>query len=598
MAAVARRPLRVANSSGFYGDRFAAPREMLEGGAIDVLTGDYLAELTLVILGKAKEKDPSAGYAQTFLRQMEDVLRLAKDRGVRVVTNAGGLNPGGLAARLRELAARQGVGVRVAHVEGDDLRERLADLQAQGHELRHLDDGRAFASLDRPVLTANAYLGGWGIARALAAGADVVVCGRVSDASLVVGPAAWHFAWKRDDWDALAGAVVAGHVVECGAQATGGNYAFFREVQGLEHPGFPIAEMHEDGSCVITKHPGTGGEVSVGTVTAQLLYEIEGARYKNPDVVARFDTIRLEDAGKDRVRIYGVRGEPAPESAKVGINYLGGYRNTMTLVLTGLDVTEKAGLVRRALFPPPLGEKRFASVDFHLVRSDREDAPTTEAASALLRITVRDPDPRRVGRAFSGAAVELALASYPGFFATSPPGEESAYGVFWPAEVPVSVIQQVVVTDDGRRLDVEGPARGGPVRGSQKTIETLSGEKPARPAAGPLRSVPLGLIFGARSGDKAGNANVGVWARTAASYAWLDGFLTVERFRQLVPESAPHEIARHALPNFRALNFVVRGLLDEGVAASTRFDPQAKALGELLRSRVVEIPESLLELER
>src|SRR5262249_19009094 len=188
----------------------------------------------------------------------------------------------GLAGRLRELAASQGVSVRVAHVEGDDLRESVAELQAQGQELRHLDDGRALASLGRPVLTANAYLGGWGIARALAEGADVVVCGRVSDASLVVGPAAWHFEWKRDDWDALAGAGVAGHVLECGAQASGGNYAFFREVPGLEHPGFPIAEVHEDGSSVITKHPATGGEVSVGTVTAQLLYEIDGARYKNP----------------------------------------------------------------------------------------------------------------------------------------------------------------------------------------------------------------------------------------------------------------------------------------------------------------------------
>ncbi len=585
-----RRPLRVANSSGFYGDRFSAPREMLEGGPIDVLTGDYLAELTLLILGKAREKDPSAGYAQTFLRQMEDVLRLVKDKGVRVVTNAGGLNPAGLAARLRELAARQGVGLRVAHVEGDDLKERLAELQREGHELRHLDDGRTLASLDRPILTANAYLGGWGIARALAEGADVVVCGRASDASLVVGPAAWHFGWKRNDWDALAGAVVAGHVVECGAQATGGNYAFFREVAGLEHPGFPIAEVHEDGSSVITKHRGTGGEVSVGTVTAQLLYEIEGARYKNPDVVARFDTIRLESAGKDRVRIHGVRGEPAPESAKIGINYLGGYRNTMTLVVTGLDVAEKAELVRRALFPPPLGETRFASVDFHIVRSDRQDAATTEAASALLRVTVRDPDPRKVGRAFSGAAVELALASYPGFFATSPPGEESPYGVFWPGLVPASVVREVVVMDDGRRLDVEAAARGG-----EKAIEAVPGEKPARPAAGQLRRVPFGRIFGARSGDKAGTANVGVWARSDAAHAWLQEFLTVDRFRELVPEAAPHEIVRHALPNLRALNFVVRGLLGEGVAASTRFDPQAKALGELLRSRVVEIPESLLE---
>ncbi len=586
------RPIRIANSSGFYGDRFEAPREMLEGGPIDVLTGDYLAELTLLILGKARQKDAGTGYATTFLRQMEDVLGLAKERGVRVVTNAGGLNPAGLATRLRELATRFGIPLRVVHLEGDDLLPRLADLQRLGHELRHQGDGRPLSALGKPVLTANAYLGGWGIAEALRAGAEVVVCPRVSDASLAVGPAAWHFGWARDDWDRLAGAVVAGHVIECGAQATGGNYAFFREVRGLEHPGFPIAEVQEDGSAVITKHPGTGGHVSVGTVTAQLLYEIEGPRYLNPDVVARFDTIRLASEGADRVRVFGVRGEPAPDTAKVGINYLGGYRNSMTFVLTGLDVEDKAALVRRALFPPPGGEKAFEAVDVALVRSDREDAPTTEAASALLRVTVRDPDPRRVGRAFSGAAVELALSSYPGFFTTSVPGEGSAYGVFWPTLVPASVVREVVVMDDGTRVEVEEPPRGGQKAIAEAPIDT------AGTAGGQVRSVPLGRAFGARSGDKAGNANVGVWARSAAGFAWLEAFLTVERFQQLVPEAARHEVARYPFPNLRALNFVVRGLLGEGVAASTRFDPQAKALGELLRSRVVDLPESLLEPER
>ncbi len=583
-----KHPIRIANSSGFYGDRLAAPREMLEGGPIDVLTGDYLAELTMLVLAKAREKDPQAGYATTFLRQMEDVLGLVRDRGVRVVTNAGGLNPAGLARRLRELLARLGISLRVVHLEGDDLLPRLPALQKEGHELRHLDDGRPLADLDKRVLTANAYLGGWGIAEALRAGAEVVVCPRVSDASLVVGPAAWHFGWARDDWDRLAGAVVAGHVIECGAQATGGNYAFFREVPGLEHPGFPIAEVHADGSAVITKHPGTGGALTVETVTAQLLYEIEGKRYLNPDVVARFDTIRLAAEGRDRVRIDGVRGEPAPEMAKVGINYLGGYRNAMTFVFTGLDIEEKAALLRRSLFASLGGEARFEAADVHLVRTDREDAPTTEAASAVLRVTVRDPDPRKVGRAFSGAAVELALASYPGFFATSPPGEESAYGVFWPAHLPAGLVREVVVMEDGRRLDVTPPPRGGSGTVEPEPVKTVG------IAGGQLLRVPLGRAFGARSGDKAGNANVGVWARSDSGYAWLEGFLTVECFRQLVPEAAPHEVVRHELPNLRALNFWIRGLLGEGVAASTRFDPQAKALGELLRSRAVDLPESLL----
>ena len=587
-----RSPLRIANSSGFYGDRLSAPLEMLKDGPIDVLTGDYLAELTMLILWKARRKDASGGYAVTFLKQMEQALGLALERGVRIVTNAGGLNPGGLADALRVLARRLGLAPRIAHVEGDDLLDRLAALQAAGHPLAHLDTGRPLAELGQPVATANAYLGAWPIVEALGSGADVVVCARVADASLVVGPAAWHFGWGREDWDRLAGAVAAGHVLECGTQATGGNYAFFREVPDLTHPGFPIAEVRADGSAVVTKHPGTGGRVSIGTVTAQLLYEIDGPRYLSPDVVARFDTVRLDEDGPDRVRISGVRGEPAPATAKVCLNYLGGYRNTVTLVLTGLEIEEKATLARRALFAALGGEERFAEVDVRLVRADRPDAPSEEAASAFLRVTVKDPDPAKVGRAFSGAAVEMALASYPGFFATAVPGEESAYGVYWPALVPAEVLEPVVVLDDGTRRPVAPAPRPGGA-GAPAPIPGPPGPSAAVPA-GPTRRVPLGTVFGARSGDKGGNANVGVWARSAAGYAWLAGTLTVPRFKHLVPEAAPFEVRRSDLPNLMAVNFVVTGLLGEGVASSVRFDPQAKALGEYLRSRLVDLPEALL----
>src|ERR1700712_1700748 len=267
------RPIRTGNCSGFYGDRLSAAREMLDGGPIDVLCGDYLAELTMLILAKAQAKDPDAGYAKTFLTQMRDVLDDCVARGVKVVANAGGLNPAGLAAALSEL----GTGARVAYVEGDDLRGSL--------------DAITPAVVGKPV-SANAYLGAWGIAEALAAGADVVVTGRVTDASLVVGPAAWWHGWDRSDWDALAGAVVAGHVIECGPQATGGNYPFLDQILDRRYPGFPIAEVAADGSSVITKHPGTGGLVSVGTITAQLLYEIAEPAYLNPDVVSHFDTTR------------------------------------------------------------------------------------------------------------------------------------------------------------------------------------------------------------------------------------------------------------------------------------------------------------------
>jgi hypothetical protein len=587
-----QQPLRIANCSGFYGDRFSAAREMVEGGPIDVLTGDYLAELTMLILWKSKLKDPSAGYAKTFLRQMEGVLGTCVDRGIRVVTNAGGLAPAALAAKLRELAGQLGIDVNVAHIEGDDLLGTIDDLVAAGHPLANMDTGRPLSDAPAKPITANAYLGAWGIAEALADGADVVVCPRVTDASLVVGPSAWHFGWARDDWDALAGAVVAGHVLECGAQATGGNYSFFREVPSLARPGFPIAEMHADGSSVITKHEGTGGLVSVGTVTAQLLYEIGAPRYANPDVVARFDTIRLSDDGPDRVRIDGVRGEPAPRETKVCINYVAGFRNTMTFLLTGLDIEAKAELARATLFELIGGERNFAEVDVRLLRTDRPGADTNAEASAQLRVTVKDADPTKVGRSFSNAVIEMALANYPGFTTTSPPGDGTPYGVYWPCLVPSEVVEHTIVHADGARARVELPPLGS--TGARAIEPEPSPGAVPTGATGATVRVPLGTSFGARSGDKGGNANVGVWARSDAGYAWLAIYLTTERLRALMPEIGNLEVQRYELPNLRALNFVVVGLLGEGVAASTRPDPQAKSLGEFLRAREVDMPESLL----
>ncbi|MFF8836225.1 acyclic terpene utilization AtuA family protein [Streptomyces sp. NPDC015130] len=588
--------LRIGNASGFYGDRFAAVREMLTGGELDVLTGDYLAELTMLILGRDQLKDPGAGYAKTFLRQMEEGLGLAHERGVRIVANAGGLNPAGLAEALRELAAKLGLPTRIAHVEGDRLPPR---------------DG---------VLTSNAYLGGAGIAACLAAGADVVVTGRVTDAALVTGPAQWHFGWGPEEYDRLAGAVVAGHVLECGTQATGGNYAFFarHDPAVFRRPGFPVAELHADGSSVITKHAGTGGLVDVGTVTAQLLYETAGARYPGPDVTARLDTVRLTQEGPDRVRIHGVTGEAPPPTLKVGLNSLGGFRNEVVFVLTGLDVEAKARLVREQI-EDALSDSRPAEVRWDLVRTDREDAATEETASALLRLVVRDPDPEAVGRALTGAAIELALASYPGFHVTAPPGRGAPYGVFTTAYVPAGDVPHTAVLPDGTRQEIpapprtpapvppngtEPPAPAAPTGTEHPAPVPPNGTEPLAPVPDPqlppplpygsARRAPLGRVAGARSGDKGGDANVGVWVRTDEEWRWLAHTLTVETFRALLPETAGLPVVRHVLPHLRALNFTVAGILGEGVASQARFDPQAKALGEWLRSRHLDIPEVLL----
>jgi hypothetical protein len=604
--------LRVANCSGFYGDRLSAAREMVDGGPIDVLTGDWLAELTMLLLGKAVLSG-RPGYARTFLTQLEQVLPTCLERGIKIVANAGGLDPAGCAAAVTELARRAGLAPVVAHVEGDDLLARLPDLGNAGHRFAHADTGQPLADAGVAPLTAHAYLGGLPIASALAAGADVVVTGRVTDAALVVGPGMWRFGWTGDDLDALAGAVAAGHVIECGCQATGGNYAFFGEVPDLTQAGFPLAELAADGSAVITKHPGTGGLVSVGTVTAQLLYEIGGPRYLNPDVTARFDTIALEQVGPDRVRLSGVRGEPPPHDLKVSLNYAGGYRNSMILAIEGLDVAAKAELAERTIWARVDGGKAaFETAAVELVGSD----------PALLRIVVLDQDEAKVGRAFSAAVIETGLASYPGFYGLTPPGGASMYGVFWPTTVPADLVGTRVLIDGEPAWT--GPARTEPTAtqptatqptatqptatqptatqptATQPTTTpppgtaTGTASPPMTSPAGPTSRVPLGVIAGARSGDKGGNANVGVWVRTAAEFAWLDGYLTAERLASLVPAVAGLPVQRHRLPNLFALNFVIVGLLGRGVAASTRLDPQAKALGEEVRAAIADIPVALL----
>jgi hypothetical protein len=586
-------PIRIANCSGFYGDRLSAAREMVEGGPIDVLTGDWLAELTMLILARTRaSRGPGGGYARSFVAQMEQVMGPCVDRGIKVVSNAGGLDPQGCAEAVSDVAARLGLAPTIAYVDGDDLLPRLGELGAAGVDLAHLDTGEPVGDVSRFV-SANAYLGCWGIVEALRRGADIVVTGRTTDAAVVCGPAAWHHGWARDDWDALAGAVVAGHVIECGTQATGGNYSFFTEVPGMIRVGFPWAEIAADGSSVVGKHEGTGGAVSVGTVTSQLLYEIAGPAYLGPDVTARFDTIRLEPDGPERVRLHGVRGEPPPSTLKVAMNELGGYRNDVAVALTGLDVEAKAQLVEDAFWEAcPYKPEDFASVTTRVVRTDKADPATNEEAVAAWRLTVKDPDERKVGRAVSNAMVELGLATIPGFFGLSGgPREGRPYGVFRPALVPAGLVpQHVVVLTTGDRTVVDSLA---PAAAEEADIGPMPGPT-GRAPGGPTVRAALGRVVGARSGDKAGNANLGVFARSDGSWAWLDQFLTVERLRELLPETADLDIERHRLANLRALNFVIHDLLQEGVAASTRQDGQAKSLGEWLRARVVELPAALL----
>jgi hypothetical protein len=578
------RPVRIANCSGFYGDRMSALAEMVRGGPVDVITGDYLAEVTMLVLAKNRLKKPGGGYASTFLRQLTPVVKEIAERGIKVVVNAGGLDPAGLAAATRELLAEAGVDLTVAHVEGDDLAPRIPGLLAEGHDLAHLDTGEPFTGRD--PLTANAYLGGFGVQAALAAGADIVVTGRVADASLISGAAAWWWHWSPADLDALAGAVVAGHVIECGAQATGGNFSGFQQIGDLIHPGFPLAEVDRDGTSVITKHEGTGGAVTVDTVTAQLLYEIGAPGYLNPDVVAHLDTVRLDSAGPDRVRISGVRGSVPPPTTKVAITGLGGWRNDSTFVLTGTDADAKAALVEQAVRARLDDDPGITDLRFTRIGTPADDPADQMAGSSLLHVSV-DGEQGSAGRAFSSLCVELALSSYPGIYGMGVPSPGAPYGAYWPTLVPQTLLEHTVVHPDGRREVVPPPPATGP-------YEAEPGD-PAEPYdGGETVDGPLGSVVQARSGDKGGNANVGLWVTDANAWPWLRATLTTERLRELLPEAADLDIDRYELSNLRAVNFVIRGLLDGGATEARRFDKQAKALGEWVRARHVPIPERLL----
>jgi hypothetical protein len=588
------KALRIGNCSGFYGDRLSAAKEMVFGGDIDVLTGDYLAELTMFILWKSQAAG-KPGYATSFLKQMDEVLVSCVERGIKIVVNAGGLDPEGLSRALADVGTKLGVAPKIAFITGDNLIGKIDTLREQGLELKNLDTGAVIGEARTAPVTANAYLGARGIAKALGEGADIVICPRVTDASLVVGPAMWHHNWDETDYDRIAGAVAAGHVIECGAQATGGNYAFFDEIEEPLHPGFPIAEVHADGSSVITKHEGTGGEVSVGTVTAQLVYEVQGRSYYNTDVTLDLGSIKLEQLGRDRVLISEVRGSAPPETAKMAVTFNGTFNQSVTFAIPGEEVEKKAELAKAGILDALGGDDQFEQVQFRLVRSDQAGAQLNELSVAKLVATFSSYDKSKLGRRIFDAAFSLALSTYPGVYFPDVKQKPTQSGVNWPCLVPQSVLCEKVTFLDGTSFELPAHAR------TAKAMELGATSTPAGTGDfdPDLVEASIGTLYGARSGDKGANANIGLWARSEEAYRWLESYLTEAKLLEIFPEAKDCGITRIALPNILALNFVIHGILGDGAASGARFDPQAKGLAEFIRSRVIEVPSSILsQLEK
>ena len=582
--------IKIANCSGFYGDKLSAAKDLVDGGPIDVLTGDYLAELTMAILfGQKMQRGEDKGYVGTFLKQINQIAKSCKEKNIKIVSNAGGLNPKSMAIEIEKILKEQSIDMKVAFIDGDDLMPTISNLKKSGEEFKNIDKGKKLDESGYSPLTANAYLGAWGIKEALDKGADIVVCPRVTDAAVVIGPAAWKFNWKRDNYDALAGALAAGHIIECGCQATGGNYAFFKEVESFDNVGYPIAEIYEDGSFYVTKHPDTGGLVSTGTVTAQLLYEINSPAYVNPDVIAHFDTLKIEEVEKDKVYVSGCRGSSPPDKHKVCINLAGGFRNGMEIILTGLDIEDKAKVFTDALFNSVGGRKQFDEVSIQLHRTDKENPNSNEEAMASLLVSVKSKDQNLVGRLFSAKIIELALANIPGFFAQGGVKSSGPVIIYWPALVDSKHIKEKVHID-GEEIEV--------IPTSQLELEEIYYQKEPikikKIKKEDEKEIYFGEIYGTRSGDKGGCANLGVWAKNANSFAFLHDFLTVKKLKELLPDLNQYKIERFELANINSLNFYIHDILQDGVSSNDKKDGQAKSLGEYLRAKKVKVPQSII----
>ncbi|MDC1081838.1 DUF1446 domain-containing protein [Gammaproteobacteria bacterium] len=582
--------IKIANCSGFYGDKLSAAKELVDGGPIDVLTGDYLAELTMAILYSQKlQRGEDKGYVGTFLKQIKEVAKSCKEKKIKIISNAGGLNPKSMASEIKKILDEQSIDMKVAYIDGDDLLPRMEDLTKEGEVFRNIDKNIPLNDSGFTTLTANAYLGAWGIKEALDNGADIVVCPRVTDAAVVIGPAAWKFNWDRNNYDALAGALAAGHIIECGCQATGGNYAFFKEVSSFDNIGYPIAEILEDGSFYVTKHPGTGGLVSKGTVTAQLLYEISSPAYKNPDVIAHFDTLKIEDIEKDKVYISGCRGSSPPKDHKVCINLAGGFRNGMEVILTGLDIEAKAKVFEDALFNSVGGKDQFDEVSIQLHRTDKENPLSNEESMASLVISVKSMNADLVGRLFSAKIIELALANIPGFFAQGGVKSSGPVIVYWPALIDSKHIKEKVYIEDNE-IEI--------IPTSQMDFEDIYYQRdPIEIEEIEIKdeeNIYFGDLYGTRSGDKGGCANIGVWAKDSKSFAFLSKYLSEDKLKELLPDLKGFKIERFELANIYSLNFYIHGILEDGVSSNNRKDSQAKSLGEYLRAKIIKVPKEIL----
>ena len=601
----------IANCGGFWGDDPTAPRRQVEGGPINYLVMDYLAEVTMAILQKQRARKPDAGFPADFLSHLRDVLPVCTQRGIRIITNAGGVNPIGCRNAVEALANDLGIAdrIKVALVVGDDLYSDIDALLASGEPLVNMDTGQALSEIRARVLSANAYIGAAGIVKALDRGANVIITGRVADAAVTLAPMMHEFGWKATDWDRLAAGVVAGHIIECGAQCTGGNFTDWPLVKTYRRMGFPIVEAEEDGSFVVTKHPNTGGLVSVHTVAEQILYEIGAPAYVTPDCVARFDSVELEQEGPDRVRVTGARGEPAPAKLKISISYQAGWRAFGRLIVSGPEALAKATKVAEAFWESAGGRGAYDHALHQFIGWNACHAPlaSCEPGEVLVQFAVRDRDERKINTRFAPQIVPRVLGTVPGITYIADQGRPRASEVvaFWPALVSrESVKERIIIGDEELEVGKREEGRG-EKREEGRRREEGRGKRDRRPLTPhlfphpssliPIKRVPLQRLCLARSGDKGDTANIGVIARSEAIYAWVLEHLTPAFVKRHFDDICQGDVERFELPNLLAVNFLLHQSLGGGGTLSLLLDAQGKTYAQYLLAAEVEVPEGLIQ---
>ncbi len=583
--------IRIANAGGYWGDDLGQFKRQVELGPIDYLTLDFLAEITMSIMQKQRARDPEMGFARDFITQIDQTLDLLLAKNVRVVTNAGGVNPAACRRAVIAAAARKGRAIHVAAVAGDDLLARLGELNDAGATLDNMEDGRAFAGVRERVSSANAYYGAWPVVEALKSGAQIVVTGRCTDTGITLAPMIHAFHWAPDDWDRLGAGIVAGHIIECGAQSTGGNITDWRDISNFAEIGYPIVEMHADGSFIVTKHEGTGGAVTVRTVKEQLVYEMGDPRgYITPDVVADFGSIQLEQAGRDRVRVWGIKGRPAPPTLKVSAAYADGWKASGALIISGPDARDKAECFAE-LFWKRLGVTFEATHTEYVGASACWGplAPVVDVPEVLLRLGVRDQDRNKI-EAFSKMLPAVILSGPPGVAVTGGRPQAQEVVAYWPALVPRDLVRPTLITAAGER-QLEWPT---PLMDMGKPAPLPAVEWPLAEGSSKMVSVPLSAIAHARSGDKGDTANIGVIARAPEIYPFLVDLLTEARVKQYFTGICHGAVERHEVPNLMALNFLLAESLGGGGTVSLRLDAQGKTLSHALLAMTVHVPEALL----